>query len=247
MCGSVSWCCCKLSVCCCYVIKHGMWVFWDAQSFFFFFFCPNAWPSFRQRRSEPEPTKQSALAWLTTPASICDITIVMWLLHLRCCMPPSHFPSGLLHKCASWARTGGEYFSIQLVNLSSTPRSSLAQSAVYHVILTLSVSDVLRGSHRTHDICQLNTRTRTRVSTVRGGNCRNWNAAVHNQHMHFLLFFCTANVTASSVTETTQVPVDYFLLTPSSSLSYSLTLVWICWIHGTGSCGSLQRGGHHLR
>ncbi len=60
-------------------------------------------------------------------------------------MPPSHFPSGLLHKCSSWARTGGEHFSIQLVNLSSTPRSSLAQSAVYHVILMLSVSDVLRG------------------------------------------------------------------------------------------------------
>ncbi len=112
---------------------------------FIYFFHPNVWPSFKQRRSEPEPTKQSALAWLTTPASICDITIVIWLLHLRCCMPPSHFPSGLLHKCSSWARTGGEQFSIQLVNLSSTPCSSLAQSAVYHVILMLSVSDVLRG------------------------------------------------------------------------------------------------------
>lgn len=33
MCGYVSWNSC---VCCCYVIKHGMWVFWDAQSFFFF-------------------------------------------------------------------------------------------------------------------------------------------------------------------------------------------------------------------
>ncbi len=33
----------------------------------------------------------------------------------------------------------------------------------------------------------------------------------------FFYFIFTANVTASSVTEMTQVPVDYFLLTPSSS------------------------------
>lgn len=76
----------QMSVCCGYVIKNSMWVFWDAQSSFFFFFsyfCPNAWPSFRQRRSEPEWTKQSVHvaepskhSMTHYPASICDITVV---------------------------------------------------------------------------------------------------------------------------------------------------------------------------
>lgn len=49
----------------------------------FSYFCPNAWPSFRQRRSEPEWTKQSVHvaepskhSMTHYPASICDITVV---------------------------------------------------------------------------------------------------------------------------------------------------------------------------
>lgn len=148
-------------------------------------------------------------------------------------MQPSHFPDGLQQKCVSWARTGSE--SIQPVNLP--PPSSLARPAVYHVTIMLSVSDVLRGptEHMTHD---------NRIRMLMWKKCfRNWNAAVQNQHMHIFSLFSM------------WLPVPCFCLIISGSwlpsshpsfLFFSLTLVWICWVHGTGSCGSLQRGGHNL-
>lgn len=158
-------------------------------------------------RGSWSPNQQSSLRLHDSPppASFCDITIAIWLLHLRCSMPLLHFLSGLLHKCSSWARTGGEYFSIQLVNLSSTPCSSMAQSAVYHVILTLSVSDVLRGPTEHMKVVYSEGRETVEIEMQ----------LYITNTCTFYCFFITANVTASSGTEKTQVPVDYFLLTPS--------------------------------
>lgn len=58
--------------------------------FLHFFFCQNAQPSFKQMLSEPEPTKQCALAAEPSkhsmthyPASICDITDVTLVTSIK--------------------------------------------------------------------------------------------------------------------------------------------------------------------
>lgn len=60
------------------------------RTIYIFFFCPNAQPSIRQMLSEPEPTKQSALAAEPSkhsithyPASICDITVVTLVTSIK--------------------------------------------------------------------------------------------------------------------------------------------------------------------